>query len=53
MGRIQHPIYTIGENNEEAITELTSLSQKLFTWLSNNQIKANHGKCQSFTFEFI
>lgn len=24
---------------------LTSITQKLFTWLANNQIKANHNKC--------
>ena len=34
---------TVGENTE-VITELTNISQQLFTWFPNNQMKANHGK---------
>ena len=37
--------YAVGENTEEVVTELTNISQKLFTWFSDNQVKANHGKC--------
>ena len=35
----------VGENTGEMITELNNISQKLLTWFSDNQMKANHGKC--------
>ena len=34
--------YTVGDNTEEVITELTNISQKLYTWFSDNQTKADH-----------
>ena len=33
-------VYAFEENTEEMI-----VSQKLFTWFSDNQVKANHSKC--------
>ena len=32
--------YPAGENTEEEITELTNISQELFKWFSDNQMKA-------------
>ena len=34
-----------GSNREEVIENLTNVTQKLFTWFANNQMKANHDKC--------
>ena len=36
--------YIVGDNITEALTNLSSLAQKLFTWFSNNKMKANHDK---------
>ena len=40
---LQHPML-LEKHIEEVITELTNISQKLFTWFSH-QMKSNHGKC--------
>ena len=37
--------YVIANNTEEVIENLTNVTQKLFTWFANNQMKANHDKC--------
>ena len=37
--------YVIGKNNEKGITEVINITKKLFTWFSDNQMKAIHGKC--------
>ena len=29
----------------EVLANLSSLTQKLFTWFANNKMKANHDKC--------
>ena len=36
---------TDGENTTEVFRNLSSLTQKLFTWFANNKMKANHDKC--------
>ena len=36
---------TVGDNTTEVNIELTSKTQKVFTWLSDNQTNANHSKC--------
>ena len=36
--------YIVGDSITEALTNLSSLAQKLFTWFSNNKMKANHDK---------
>ena len=39
-------IYNIVANNTaEALEKLTNITQRLFTWFVNNQMKANLGKC--------
>ena len=38
-------LYVVANNTEEVIENLTNLTQKLFTWFVNNQVKANHDKC--------
>ena len=35
----------VANNTEEVIENLTNVTQKLFTWFANNQMKANHDKC--------
>ena len=37
--------YIVGDNTTEVLANLSSLAWKIFTWLANNKIKANHGKC--------
>ena len=37
--------YAIGGNTKEVLTRLTDITQKIFAWFANNQIKANHDKC--------
>ena len=37
--------YVVANNTEEVIQNLTNVTQKLFTWFANNQMKANHDKC--------
>ena len=37
--------YTSGQNTEDVIRTLESDSVRLFKWFSNNQMKANMGKC--------
>ena len=37
--------YVIANNTEDVIENLTNVTQKLFTWFANNQMKANHDKC--------
>ena len=36
--------YVVPNNTEEAIENLTNVTQNLFTWFANNQMKANHDK---------
>ena len=36
--------YVVASNTAEVIDNLTIITQKLFTWFANNQIKVNHGK---------
>ena len=35
----------IGNNPEEVVCELRDITEKLFTWFSPNEMKANLGKC--------
>ena len=35
----------VANNTEEVIENLTNVTQKLFTWFANNQMKAKHEKC--------
>ena len=38
-------IYTVNENTKEVLTNLSTLApKKIYTWLANNQTKADHGK---------
>ena len=37
--------YVVANNTEEVMENLTNVTQKLFTWFANNQMKANHDKC--------
>ena len=37
--------YAIGGDTKEVLTRLTDITQNVFTWFANNQIKANHDKC--------
>ena len=37
--------YIVGNNTADVLTNLSSLTQKLFTWLANNKMKASHDKC--------
>ena len=37
--------YVADNNIKEVIENLTNVTQKLFTWFANNQMKANHDKC--------
>ena len=37
-------LYIVRDNNEEVFNELTNITQKLFTFFSDNQIKTNHSK---------
>ena len=38
--------YFVGNNTAEKLENLTNITQRPFTWFANNQMKANHGKCQ-------
>ena len=35
----------IGNNPDEVVSELRDMTEKLFTWFSQNEMKANLGKC--------
>ena len=37
-------LYIVRDNNEEVFNELTNITQKLFTFFPDNQIKTNHSK---------
>ena len=37
--------YVIGNNAEEVVSELKTITQKLFTWFAQNKMKANLNKC--------
>ena len=37
--------YVIGNNAEEVVSELKAITQKLFTWFAQNEMKANLNKC--------
>ena len=37
--------YMIGNNPDEVVSELRDITEKLFTWFSQNEMKANLGKC--------
>ena len=37
--------YVIGKNLDEVVSELRDITEKLFTWFSQNEMKANLGKC--------
>ena len=37
--------YMICNNPEEVVSELKDVIQELFTWFSQNKVKANPGKC--------
>ena len=42
----------VGNNPDEVVSELKDIIEKLFTWFSQNEMKANLGKCHmllSFT----
>ena len=36
--------YVIGNNPDEVVSELKDITEKLFTWFSQNEMKANLGK---------
>ena len=37
--------YVIGNNADEVVSELKAITQKLFTWFSQNKMKVNLNKC--------
>ena len=37
--------YVIGKNLDEVVSQLRDITEKLFTWFSQNEMKANLGKC--------
>ena len=37
--------YVIGNNPDEVVSELKDITEKLFNWFSQNEMKANLGKC--------
>ena len=37
--------YVNANNTAEVIENLTIITQKLYTWFANNQMKVNHDKC--------
>ena len=48
--------YVIGNNAEEVVSELKAITQKLFVWFTQNELKANLNKCHlrlSITDAFI
>ena len=40
--------YVVTNNTAEVLEDLTNITQRVFTWFANNQMKANHGKCHLF-----
>ena len=38
--------YVVANNTAEVLENLTNITQRFSTWFANNQMKANHGKCQ-------
>ena len=40
--------YIVANNTTEVLKKLTNITQNLFTWFANNQMKPNHGKCHLF-----
>ena len=40
--------YVIGNKLDEVVSELKDITEKLFTWFSQNEMKANLGKCHMF-----
>ena len=40
--------YVVANNTIEVVENLTSITQKLFTWFASNQIKVNPGKSHLF-----
>ena len=52
--------YVIGNNAEEVVSELKAITQKLFTWFAQNEVKAKLNKCHlllsttdAFNFEIL
>ena len=52
--------YVIGNNAEEVVSKLKATAQKLFTWFSQDEMKANVNKCHlllsttdAFNFEIL
>ena len=37
--------YVVANNTAEVLENLAIITQKLFTWFANNQMKVNHDKC--------
>ena len=37
--------YVIGSNPDEVVSELKDITEKLFTWFSQTEMKTNLGKC--------
>ena len=37
--------YVVGNSPEAVLSELNDIVEKFFAWFDNNQMKANHGKC--------
>ena len=37
--------YVVGDNTIEALSSLTEITQELFSWFANKQMKANLDKC--------
>ena len=40
--------YVIDNNAEEVVSELKAITQKLFTWFAQNEMKVNLNKCHLF-----
>ena len=40
--------YVIGNNPDEVVSEIRDITEKLFTWFSQNEMKTNLGKCHMF-----
>ena len=43
--------YIVANNTAEVLEKLTNITQRLFTWFANNQMKENLGKCHLSTQE--
>ena len=37
--------YIVANNTAEVLEKLANITQRLFTWFANNQMKENQGKC--------